>query len=378
MIRFYKMGSGLLLISILSGCSALKTLDEALPDNRVDYKKSSTTSPLEVPPDLLKDSIKDELAIPEAINPPKETSLSDYNKEQADSKKSLSTGKSQVLPQLAPVQYYHAGDTQWLVLPGEPGTVWERIKAFWTDQGFSLTQEDSRTGIMETEWKENRANLPQSGLRKLVGQVLDEVVYDSSTRDKFRVRLERGHETGTTEVYLTHRGAEEVSQGDNFVWQNRPSDPTLEAEMLKRLMVFVGVPAEQAQTQVANAPVPRADLQRTAAGQVSLLVREDFANAWQRTGIALDRLGFSIEDRDRAKGIYFVRPTHVTLAAPEKQGFFSRLFGSNDDTAKNQEYLIKLTSDQAISRVLVMDKQEQIDNGPVAEKILTLLQEQLK
>ncbi|OQW92027.1 MAG: hypothetical protein BWK79_15580 [Beggiatoa sp. IS2] len=377
MIRFYKISSELLLISILSGCSFFQTIDEALPDNRADYRKSTTIPPLEVPPDLLKDSIKDELAIPEVVNKPKETVRS---KEPTDSKKSLSVGETQVLPQLLEqVQYHHEGDTQWLVLQGEPAATWDRIKAFWIDQGFLLSQEDSRTGVMETEWKENRANLPQSGLRKWVGQVLDSV-YDSSTRDKFKVRLERGKTDGTTEVYLTHRGAEEVSHGDNFVWQSRPADPGLEAEMLKRLMVFVGVPATQAQTLIANtAPsVPRASLQRTATGQPSLLVREDFASAWQRTGIALDRLDFSIEDRDREKGIYFVRPSNEVLPHAEKRGFFSQLFGNGENSAKTQEYQIKLVSEQAATRVTVTDKQEPVDNGQIAEKILTLLQEQLR
>ena len=43
---------------------------------------------------------------------------------------------------------------------------------------------------METDWAENRANLPQTGLRKLIGKALDSV-YDTGMRDMFRTRVEK-------------------------------------------------------------------------------------------------------------------------------------------------------------------------------------------
>lgn len=367
----FRIALGGLFISIMGGCS---TVNNTSPDYGADYKKSTTEQPLEIPPDLIGSThIEEQMVVP----PPSDgtTTFSDYNSGQTTTRTRQPTSGINVLPVASKVQIKRDGNIRWLVLPGEPNNLWPQVKQFWLKQGFTLKLENPRIGIMETEWAENRADIPQDGIRKYLGKILD-MVYSASTRDKFRVRLERGSIAGTTELYLIHRGAEEVAKGDDWVWQSRPSDPELEAEMLNRLMVFVGMEKEQADTLLAtieDKPVSRAQLMHT--DQIHLVVQEDFARTWRRTGIALDRIGFTVEDRDRSRGMYFIR--YIDPESDKEKGFFASWFGG-DSTPNNQEYRILLTDEALTTHIVVLNNQEQRDTSKTAEKILTLLQEQLE
>jgi outer membrane protein assembly factor BamC len=227
---------------------------------------------------------------------------------------------------------------------------------------------------METEWAEKRADIPQGGIRKYLAKALD-MLYSSPTRNKFRVRLERGNVADTTELYLTHRGAEEVARGKSFIWENRPSNPELEAEMLNSLMIFLGVEKKQAETLLAEKPISRAQLMRSKEDQVYLVINEDFARTWRNTGLALDRLGFTVEDRDRSRGLYFIR--YIDPEPEKEKGFFASLF-SRKSTSDNQAYRINLREDSSTIRIVVLDDEGNISPSKTAERILTLLHEQLK
>jgi outer membrane protein assembly factor BamC len=237
--------------------------------------------------------------------------------------------------------------------------------------------------VIETGWSENRADIPQGPIRNLLGKVIDSV-YSAATRDQYRVRLERGVETGTTEIYLTHRGVEEVVTGSatdsNTVWQPRPTDPELEAEMLKRLMVYLGVEEQKAQVMLAQDSAARVRAQMvTEADGSTLLVNEDFSRAWRRTGVALDRVGFAVEDRNRTDGTYFVR-YNDPLGDQNSEGVLSKLaFWSSDDKDKDAtQYQIRLQPNGPTTLVTVYNAQGERDNSSTAKRILTLLEEQLK
>jgi outer membrane protein assembly factor BamC len=367
MLRLSKTVVWCLLVSVIGGCS---TIDKALPDHRADYKKSKITEPLELPPDLIGSTLVDEqMAVPD-IAPKGTTTFSNYQSERT-------TGRVRpgvkFLPLSEGAQIKRDGKIRWLVLQGKPEVIWPKVKRFWREEGFTLKIENPTLGIMETGWAENRADLPQQGLRKYLGKVFD-ALHSVPTRDKFRVRLERGSAAGMTELYLTHRGVEEVVKGKDLVWQGRPSDPELEAEMLNRLMVFIGIEKKRADTMLVTAKdesVSRAQLTHTKAGQVNLIVREEFARAWRRTGLALDRIGFAVEDIDRSSGVYFIRPK-----AEKKKGFWASLFG--DSTSDNQEYRLRLIDEPPITRIVVLNSEEKMLIGKKAEQILTLLHKQLK
>lgn len=349
------------MLSIISGCSVTHRVDETLPDYRADYKKSTSLPPLEIPPDLISTQIREELIVPERT-------IDQQNKP---------TNTTALSPTQS-IQFKHDGSMHWLVLPGTPTEIWPKIRAFWLENGFTLAKEAPELGIMETEWAENRADIPQDALRKLLGKLLD-TVYSASTRDKFRIRLEHGQTIDTAELYLTHKGVEEVSQGEKFVWQRRPADPELEAEMLHRIIIFLGVDKQQADTLLTTPESLktqlRAELVQTE-NEFAIVVHDDLENTWRRTGLALDRVGFTVQDRDRSENVYFVR--YIDPEQTQKQqGFFSKLFNKQPPVDK-QTYLIHVNEEASDTRIFVTDQAGHKIVGQTAEKILTLLHEQLK
>ena len=371
------MRNGMVLTAglMLAGCG---WLDTVVPDRRPDYKTARTVEPLEVPPDLASSTLDDSLVVPE-IAPAPTATLSDYRSERLPATAQPASG---VIPEPAGIRVMRDGDKRWLVVPGDAGTVWARVREFWLQSGFTLAMEDPRVGIMETEWAENRADIPEDPIRRTLGRVLDGL-YSSGTRDKFRVRLERSEEPGSTEVILTHRGMEEKVTGSpseiqGTLWQPRANDPELEVEMLRRLMLHLGVAEQRADSQLAvttETPV-RAELVKQD-GRTQLTLFEDFSRAWRRTGVALDRTGFAVEDRDREEGVYFVRyidPDRDT----ERRGLLSWMRLGRGAPEPQNQYQIKLTAQGANTDVSIRNEAGEPDSSRTAERILNLLHEQLR
>ena len=275
-----------------------------------------------------------------------------------------------------------AGNQRWLKTSLKPEQLWPLLRAFWQERGFTVTTDSAEVGVMETDWAENRSKLPQDGIRRMLGGVLNSL-YDTGERDRFRTRVERAADG--IEVYITHRGMEEVLQGqakDQTTWRPRAADPQLEAEMLARLMLKLGAKEETARTSVvATAPAAAPARARVLAGQpgAALEVDEAFDRAWRRVGVTLDRSGFTVEDRDRNAGLYFVRYVDPKLAAKDEPGFFSRLFGGGDKApAALGRYRINVKAVGDKSQVNVLDSQGAADKGEVAQRIVSLLVDDLK
>jgi outer membrane protein assembly factor BamC len=370
----------------LAGCSSL---ENALGGDKVDYKSAAAkTAPLEVPPDLTQ-LARDNRYQPQAGS----VSASNFQNAAATGPAAAASGAQTVAPQqVGDVRIERQGSTRWLVTSQTPEQLWPQLRTFWTERGFNLAVDTPEAGVMETDWAENRANIPQDLIRRAIGKVFDSV-YDSGLRDKYRTRVERTPQG--TEIYISHRGMEEVVTGqakDNTTWRQRPSDPGLEAEMLQRLMVKLGVKEQEARTAVAAAtPASGAAPAQPAAtgpararvlsGQpaAALQVDEPFDRAWRRVGLALDRTGFTVEDRDRANGVYYVRYADPKQAGKEEPGFFSRLFGGDKGSGAPQRYRIEVkrgTGEQ--TTVSVLNPQGAPDNGEVARQIVSLLVDDLK
>ncbi len=362
----------------LGACSSFE-----IPTKKIDYKSTAARLPtLEVPPDLTRPSTDDRFLVPD-INPKGTATFSDYSKDRAG-KPQASSAQSAVLPNIENVRIERAGTQRWLVVPGTPDKIWPVIKEFWQETGFIINVETPEAGVMETDWAENRASIPDGGIRSLLGRALSSL-YSTAERDKFRTRLERGAQTGTTEIYVSHRGMEEIfiTEGrDDMRWQPRKPDPDLEAEMLRRLMVRFGVEGERAKTQMAAANVElQARLNRSAEGSL-LALNDQFDRAWRRVGLALDRVGFTVEDRDRSKGLYFVRyidPNTDTKTA-EKPSWFSKLafWNSTAKVQSKEQYRILVRDATAGAEVRVLDKDGAREKSDTANRILTLLYDQLK
>lgn len=360
----------------LAACSSFE-----IPTKKVDYKSSTKLPPLEIPPDLARPGTDDRFVVPDAA--PKGTATySDYNKDRTGKAKVAST--SAVLPKIENVRLERAGTQRWIVVPGAPELLWPVVKEFWQETGFIVNVERPEAGVMETDWSENRAKIPMTGLTGYLGRALDSL-YSTSERDKFRTRLERGAQPGTTEIYISHRGMEEVyitPDQDQLRWQPRPPDPDLEAEMLRRLMVRFGVEEERAKTQIAAAKVePQARLSRGAEGDM-LTLNDPFDRAWRRVGLALDRVGFTVEDRDRSKGLYFVRyiDPDADVKTTEDKGWLSKLkfWGGPSKGPGREQYRILVQNSVAGADVRVLDKEGAREKSDTANRILTLLYEQLK
>jgi outer membrane protein assembly factor BamC len=241
-------------------------------------------------------------------------------------------------------------------------------------------------GVMETDWAENRAKVPQDILRNLLGKVLDSL-YSTAERDKFRTRLEPGAEPGTTDIFISHRGLYEtfVTEGkDQTRWQPRPADPELEAEMLRRLMVRFGTDEKRAAAALASAqtkPLEKARLSRGNDGAGSLELQESFDRAWRRVGLALDRVGFTVEDRDRTKGLYFVRYVDPEADNQKKSdGILSKLAFWKDEGPINPQtqYRVQVQAEGNVSTVRLVTGEGGTEQSETARKILTLLYDQLR
>ncbi len=380
-------------LATTAGCSGTleDEMDRVLPSKEVKYKSSRSVRPLELPPDLSSASVGDSYPVPE--NPADgSTTYSEY----ATGGTRTASIENTVLPQVDNVRIERSGDERWLVINATPAQVWPRVRDFWLEQGFLIQAEDPSVGIMETDWAEQRAQF-KSGLFSFMRK-FSSALYGAATRDKFRTRLERGQEPGTTEVFISHRGAEEVLPEDRTkpiglneeqakVWQPRPADPELEAEMLHRMLVAFGLDQERARQIVLQTPDKRdrARLVRDENGGSALSLEENFSRAWRRTGLALDRVGFTVEDRDRSRGLYFVRyvDPDLDVGGEKKKGFFSKLkfWGDDNRDTSKDEYLISLVGGRDgdnTTEVMVLNKEGQPEKSDTADRILSLLHEQLK
>ena len=370
---------GLLLAAIALGLAACASRDIKVADKKIEYQQAYEVPQLEIPPDLSQNSIDDRLVVPD-INPRESATYSAYAGERRTGG-GAQPAASGTLPDVAGVRMERQGDKRWLVVRDEPTQVYDATRQFFLQLGFLLTRDDATLGILETEWAENRAAIPGSAIRDaLTSLPFVDNLYSSDTLDRYRVRLEKGAEPGTTEVYLTHRGLEQVAKGQEFVWQARPTDPELEAEMLVRLMMFWGAEEERARQKLA-APAPRPDRARLlASGETptGLLVLEELPRAWRRTGVALDRIGFAVEGQDRETGVYRVR--YQELEPKEKEGFLSKLafWSSDDDKPEVRTYGIRLSPEGNDTRIEVLDEKGAPVTGQTGASILTLLYEELK
>jgi outer membrane protein assembly factor BamC len=358
----------------LAGCSS----NSLFSGDRVDYRSASTKmNPLEVPPDLA------QLSRDGRYQQPQRGVISASTMPAAGS--TVRTSAPAVAPgEVAGYKVEKDEHRRWLSVPKPPEQVWPLIVSFWQDLGFTLTKNDAVAGVLETNWAENRAKLPQDLIRKSLGSLLDSV-YSTGEMDQYRTRIERT--PNGSEIFVTHRGMIEVytnPQKDFTKWEPRPSDPDLENEILSRLLVKLGASETVARSAVDN-PVSAAPVKERARvladkPGAALEIDDGLDRAWRRVGIALDRSGFTVEDRDRAAGLYFVRYVDPRTAGQESTpGFFGKLFGASTDTsAAAVKYQVALKSDGTKTIVSVLNAQGAPDAGDNSKRIVAVLADELK
>lgn len=367
-MRKSKTYAGVLLAIGALGLSGCSTINQALGvEESIDYKSTQRRGdPLAIPPDLTQANRDARYRAPDGT-----TTFSQY----AQSQQAAGSGADnpQVLPQVEGMRVMRDGDLRWLSVNLPPEQVYPRILEFWAEQGFTLASQDPATGIIQTDWAENRAKIPEDWIRSILGSVID-TVYDSGERERFRTRLERVE--GRTEIYISHQQMVETPAGDDtsFKWVMGQEDPGLNAAMLARLMVYLGTDQQRASELVAEAErSPNAVQIDQLPDQAVLTLGEPFDRAWRRVGVAIDSAGFSVEDRDRSTGDYFVRYLDSdTGQAIEQQNFFGRLFGGSN-SAEAPVYRINVQQQGSGSVVRVLDQAGTVQNTETARRILAVL-----
>jgi outer membrane protein assembly factor BamC len=348
----------------------------------MDYRSASSqqVTSLEVPPDLTSPTAEDRFVVPANKSA---TTYSAYSRDRGAQPTTPTTG-SAVLPKVENAGMVRAGDQRWLVVFGTPDKIWPAVREFWLENGFVLKREHPELGIMETDWAENRAKIPMDPVRRTVGKVFDNM-WSTSERDKFRTRLEAGSQAGTTEIFVSHRGIAEIYPNeykDSTIWQPRLADRELEAEMLSRILVKLGFDDRRAAQTVASAApaAGTAEIKATydKAGAGPLRVTEPFDRAWRRVGLALDRVGFTVEDRDRAKGVYFVRYIDPEADPKGEKGFLAKLAFWRKDAEEKPQYRILVAEASGVSTVNVQNAKGEPETSSTGKRILGLLYDQLK
>lgn len=382
---------------LLSGCSWTGSFFQS---DKVAYESAQQArTPLEVPPDLSQLPRDDRFLVPER---PQTITASGQQQAGRSAAASVPTAAtSAVVPGGVVAKIERQGNQRWLAVNLPPERVWPVLVDFWPTVGLSVEKSDAATGILETAWAENRAKLPQDIIRRTLGRLLDSV-YSTGEMDKYRARLERTPQN-TSEIFVSHRGMVEVyttTAQDQTKWQPRPTDPELEAEILQRLLVKFDASAAQSATTTATAPAGTAGAPRVPAGastvaaapQTARVVKgadgrserleidDGFERAWRRVGLALDRGSFTVEDRDRAKGIYFVRYLDPDYEAKAKsdQGFFSRIFSSDKPVPALQYRVVVMGESTSRTVVTVLGANGTQERSPAGDRILALLSDQLR
>ena len=379
---FIATASATAALMLISGCSSL---DSALSGDTLDYRGSAVKGKsLEVPPDLTQ-LARDSRYQPQSGVVSAAAAASAPSAVPAAGGATGAPGATAVATpsDTGGMRVERQGQVRWLVSPMTPEALWPQLRAFWEQRGFTLLTDDPKIGVLETNWAENRAKLPSDVVRNTVGKLLGNL-YDTGERDQFRMRVER---TATgSEVYIAHRGAQEVFVGErreNTTWKARASDPQLEAEMLSRVMVALGAKNEPARALVAaaatapDAPGTPAAPRMVATGN-SIEVNDPFDRAWRRVGLALDRGGFTVEDRDRTLGVYYVRYVDPRNIGKEEPGWWARLFGDTNNPQAAVRYRIAVKGSGDKTTVAVLTSAGATDVGENGLRIASLLANELR
>jgi outer membrane protein assembly factor BamC len=365
---------------VMAGCSAPQAITDL---SRIEYRTASQGQRLEIPPDLVSPKADDRFAVPQRAGG---ASLNEFNRERSG-QGPMSAVKGAVLPQVTGARIERDLDRRWLVIDQPPARVWPVIREFWTASGFALVKDSAETGVLETDWNETRPAVPDSWLRAQLARSIGSI-YTSGTRDKFLVRLEPAP-SGGTEVYLSHRRLEEVltgTQKDSTFWTQQPADPQLEAEFLRRMMLrFVpeavaNAAVSSAATTASVAPVARVS-RVEQQGQPMVKLADGFDRSWRQVGLVLDRSGFTVEDRDRAKGVYFVRYVDPQREA-RARGLLDRITGTTSKDLSSTRYQITVKDDVPGTLVGVLTEEgkapvSEVDRR-IASQIVKVLSEALR
>ncbi|MBP6115533.1 MAG: outer membrane protein assembly factor BamC [Neisseriaceae bacterium] len=372
------MNSLKLTLSALAVMSLTACASSNPAEPKLDYQSPSAPKEvsLAVPPDLTTPNMDPRYVIPQGAVTATQIANAGKRGQQV-------TGNPALLPQVKDIHIERDGAQRWLAIDNKTADeIWPQLKQFWQEMGFVMASEEPQIGLMQTEWAENRAKLPNDGLRKLFEKVGLGNVYSTSERDQFVIRMERSN--NGVNVFFGHKGMEEVYDSknkDTTVWQPRPSDPNLEAALLGRFMMYLGLNEEQVSQQLAQNDAPTGSLARIVGNTVEL--QDSGERAYRRVGLALDRVGLTVIQENRERALYLVKPADLEADAikTDKPGVFTRWFGKKQEAVveeKPQLIVSVVPTSQGTSAVTILNEDGSPYQGKDANTFLSRLQTELR
>jgi len=301
--------------------------------------KQKNNGKLEIPPELSEPKSNQILALPNIAG--SGTTYSAYSNVDVGT-----AAGTKITSAKAPgIKLVRDGANQWLEVNQSAENLWPRLKTFFVEVGFEIKREDRAVGVMETNWLENKVELPTNWFSKLLNRISA-----TGLRDKYRARLEKTDKPDVTRVFITHQGLKEHAFEElsaiKVWWETRPSDPELEAEMYQRFLIFSDISKEES-IKLVNKIASKERTKIIDKNETKVLqVGEGFARTWRRVGIALDRIGLLVEDRNRSGGLYYLRITDdFREKVKEEKSWLASIFSGGDSAKLKERYLLSLNSE---------------------------------
>ena len=320
----------------LSGCLTQQQ-KQTIKDNRIEnkqisinyYSDKSVTS-LEVPPDLTSPEYENSFRVREFA---KDISMNTVN---LTNTVDIIENKQKVFDVPANISIKTSGTRKWLEVDKNSEVLWNLSKQFLRENGFVIDKSNKKIGIMETNYLENKPEIPAASMgwiRSMLASQIDNVSYTLPSVDSYKIRIEPINDI-KTEVHLSLSSMAEVITGygkdETTLWQHKERDVALETEMLYKLMLYFGSDSAVAREKIINAQkesqlVIKKD--KDINGYTKLIFNFGIEDTWDNVSWALNNMNLDIEDRDiKEKSFY------INIARTSDQGFFTKIFG--DDAVK--------------------------------------------
>ena len=329
----------------------------------IQYYSNKTLSSLEVPPDLTKPNSENSFQLSEYVSGIQEDTIT-FSKKDKPIKEA-----SDILRIPTNIQVKKSANYRWLLVDKKPEVVWGLTRIFLKSNGFVIKKSNKKTGFMETDFLENRPDIPNQSLG-VIRSMLKDIIsarYVLPIIDKYRVRIEPTDNPNQSEVFLYLTSMEEVAtrnqstQSENTTWQPRAKDEALETEMLYRLMTFLGSDHLAAKENITKAKEDgkiKVSLEKSINGYAKLIIPLSKYDTWRYIGWAFDQLDINIEDKDIKEGSFY-----IDSAITADIGFFSRLFG--DDAIKKSFQILLKQAGPNITEVYFNDLSEKNEQATI-------------
>ncbi|THB70881.1 MAG: outer membrane protein assembly factor BamC [Gammaproteobacteria bacterium] len=379
----------------LSGCSTVSKSFSSMfgwvHDDTTD-KEEKRLEKLEVPPELSRVEVTDSMALPGGLQG--KASYSEYTNKTESKELVKAKGSGFVLPQGVAIK--RAGETRWLEITANANALYGKVKKFLENQELDIDLEEKRLMFIDTSWAPESTAIPKGFFSQL-----SQNIFGSPILEKYRFRIEPGLEDGVAELYVSHYGVEKVlidevesgnvlfekQAGDldpvkSSSWRPRPVDKALEAEMLRRFIVYIGV-GEDIAEQMVEQPVDEERLASIVADQngyaLSMVIKQRFFNSWRIVGKAIDHASFTLLDRNRSGGEFFVQYDPSAEQGSEEKGFWESIMFWRDakEHIKSQKFYLRLVDEGDKCRMVVLDEDKKVVDIKVARVMLRLLNEHI-